>query len=88
MTKKTPVPADAADAPADEPTFEESLRRLEQIVAEMERDDLPLETAFQRFEEGTRLARLCQGKLTHVEKRLAELLDSGEERTVRLEPDA
>ncbi len=68
-------------------TFEDSLRRLEAIVKEMERADLPLEAAFARFEEGTRIARLCQAKLQKVEERLTELLDNGETRPASIAVD-
>jgi len=45
-------------------SFEEALKKLEGIVESMESDELPLETLLARFEEGTRLAKICQSKLT------------------------
>jgi len=60
---------------ADSPeTFEESARRLSQIVAELEGGDLPLERSLQLFEEGVRLARAAQGRLDQAERRVEELL--------------
>lgn len=53
-----------------EPTFESALERLEQIVGEMEGDKLPLEELLGRYEEGTRLVKVCQERLTSAEKRI------------------
>ena len=55
-------------------TFEESARRLSQIVAELEGGDLPLERSLQLFEEGVRLARTAQERLEQAERRVEELL--------------
>ncbi len=53
--------------------FEEALKKLESIVESMEADDLPLETLLQRFEEGTKLAQVCQAKLTDAELKIQRL---------------
>lgn len=44
------------------PTFEENMQRLEQIVRAMERGDVPLEESLKLFQEGTKLVRKC-GKI-------------------------
>lgn len=43
-------------------TFEENMKRLEQIVRAMERGDVPLEESLKLFQEGTQLVQSC-GKL-------------------------
>lgn len=53
-----------------EQTFESAITRLEEIVEEMESDKLPLEQLLVRYEEGTRLAKVCQEKLDSAEKRI------------------
>ncbi len=53
-----------------EPTFESALERLEQIVEEMEGDRLPLEELLGRYEEGTKLVKVCQQRLSAAEKRI------------------
>ena len=53
--------------------FEEALVKLESIVEAMEAGDMPLETLLARFEEGTRLAHLCQAKLADAELRGQQL---------------
>ncbi len=60
-------------AKATEPTFEEALGKLESIVEAMEGGDLPLEQLLSRFEEGTQLAKLCQGKLAAADLRIQQL---------------
>ena len=44
------------------PTIEENMQRLEQIVRAMERGDVPLEESLKLFQEGTELVRNC-GKI-------------------------
>ena len=44
------------------PTFEENMQRLEQIVRARERGDVPLEESLKLFQEGTELVRKC-GKI-------------------------
>jgi exodeoxyribonuclease VII small subunit len=53
--------------------FEEALKKLETIVESMEAEDLPLETLLARFEEGTRLAKVCQTKLSEAEVKIQQL---------------
>lgn len=53
--------------------FEEALKQLETIVESMEAEDLPLETLLARFEEGTKLAKVCQLKLSEAELRIKQL---------------
>ena len=54
-------------------SFEEALKKLEEIVESMESDELPLETLLARFEEGARLAKICQSKLTEAELKIQQL---------------
>jgi exodeoxyribonuclease VII small subunit len=61
-------------APAEGMSFEDSTRRLAQIVTELEAGDLPLEHALALFEEGIRLSRSAQERLDRAERRVEELL--------------
>jgi len=58
----------------DEMTFEAALKRLEDLVAELESGRLSLEDSLSRFEEGMRLSKLCQQKLKGVELRIEKLV--------------
>lgn len=53
--------------------FEDALHRLENIVEAMESQDLPLETLLAKYEEGARLAQLCQERLNDAELKIQEL---------------
>jgi exodeoxyribonuclease VII small subunit len=59
--------------PAKNPPFEEALQKLEAVVEAMETGDLPLETLIARYEEGTRLAKVCQEKLAEAELKIQQL---------------
>jgi exodeoxyribonuclease VII small subunit len=53
--------------------FEEALKKLEGIVEAMESDELPLETLLARYEEGSRLAKICREKLSEAELKIQQL---------------
>lgn len=57
--------------------FEESLRRLEEIVERLERGDVPLEESLAMYEEGVRLSRACFDQLQDAELRLKTLAREG-----------
>ena len=63
----------AAGPPEAEMPFEEAVKKLENIVEAMESGDLPLETLLQRFEDGTRLVKLCQSRLEQAELQIQKL---------------
>jgi len=65
--------ARAGDAPRNHPPFEEALKQLEAIVEAMESGDLPLETLLAKYEEGTKLAQICQAKLAEAELKIQKL---------------
>ena len=54
-------------------TYSDALRRLEAIVAELERGGMDLETTLERFEEGSKLLERCQTELKEAEGRLENL---------------
>lgn len=69
-------PAAAATAAGPEISFEEALRRLEEVVAELERGEQPLERALALFEEGTRLSRLLTAKLEEAQARIDRVVEA------------
>jgi exodeoxyribonuclease VII small subunit len=66
-----------------EPTFEKNLESLEGIVGALEEGGLTLEQSLKQFEEGVRLAGLCEKTLTAAEKKIEKLTKtaSGEFKT-------
>lgn len=55
-------------------SFEQSLKKLEAIVAQMERGDVPLEDSVKLFEEGTMLAEQCKQQLAEAEGKVEILI--------------
>ena len=49
------------------------MRRLESIVDAMESDELALEDLLSRYEEGMKLARVCQNKIADAEVKIQQL---------------
>jgi exodeoxyribonuclease VII small subunit len=65
--------ARANDAAKGNLPFEEALKKLEGIVGAMESDDLPLEMLLSKYEEGTKLVKICQEKLAEAELKIQQL---------------
>jgi exodeoxyribonuclease VII small subunit len=53
--------------------FEEALKKLEAIVEAMESGDLPLEALLVKYEEGTKLAQICQARLAEADLKIQQL---------------
>ena len=60
--------------------FEEALARLETIVGQLEKGDLPLEDSLKIFEEGVRLSKNCLKMLEEAERKVEILLKDKEGR--------
>lgn len=54
--------------------FEKKLGRLEEIVQKMEKGELPLEESLKLFEEGVKLSRECQTRLSEAENKVKVLM--------------
>ena len=57
-----------------EATFEDNLRRLEEVVSKLEQGDLPLDDAIKLYQEGMRLSKLCSERLGAVESEIKKLV--------------
>ena len=55
-------------------TFEDKMRRLEEIVRAMEQGDVPLENAMKLFQEGTSLIRDCGKLLDNAELEVKKVI--------------
>ena len=56
--------------------IETSLKKLEQIVSDLENGDLPLEESIKTFEEGVKLTKHCQNLLSKAELKIQKLVES------------
>lgn len=55
-------------------TFENSLSSLEKVVRRLEEGDMSLEESLKLFEQGVKLSRECQERLSQAERRIEVLL--------------
>ena len=61
-------------APVEDLKFGESLKELEDIVAQLESGQLELEDSIKRYEQGVGLIRALQAKLAEAERKVTALL--------------
>jgi len=54
--------------------FEEGLEKLELVVKELERGDLPLEDALEKFSVGVMLSKICLTKLNAADRQIDKIL--------------
>lgn len=66
-------------------TFEESLKKLEVIVDQLEKGDLPLEDSLKLFEEGVGLSAICKQELDAAEGKV-QLLIKQRDGSTKTEP--
>jgi exodeoxyribonuclease VII small subunit len=66
--------------------FEERLERLESLVEQIRKPDVPLDDALGFFEEGVKLARTLEKDLEKVEARI-EILMNAPEDTASVKPE-
>lgn len=65
--------------------FEQSLARLDEIVRQMERGDVPLEASLKLFEEGTGLVAFCEKLLDEAELKVVRLTKGADGEPVETE---
>ncbi len=58
--------------------FEEALKKLEKIVAELESGKLSLDDSLKKYEEGVKLSRFCHKTLQAAQKKIQILTKKGE----------
>jgi exodeoxyribonuclease VII small subunit len=65
--------------------FEDSLKRLEEIVETLDKGESPLEDSLKLFEEGMKIAASCSKKLEEMQKKI-EKLKKTEDGVIEKEP--
>ena len=61
-------------AKKEEQTFEESLKKLEDIVKDLENGNVFLDDAIVKFTEAMQLSKFCNDKLTSAEENVNKIL--------------
>jgi len=69
MDSTTP-PAASPDAGDTELPFEQAIGRIEDLVARMEAERLPLDDLIAAYDEGTRLLEVCRQRLDDAQRRV------------------
>lgn len=57
-------------------SYEEAIKRLEEIVTLLERGEIPLDQSLGLFKEGMALASFCSGKLQAMKEEMVKLVDA------------
>lgn len=55
--------------------YEEEVKRLEQIVQQMERGDLDIDQLIEQLKEAQRIIKSCKAKLTKTDAEIKQLLE-------------
>lgn len=58
---------------AKEMTYESAVKRLEEIVGILEKNEVSLDESMKLFEEGTKLTAYCSKKLQEAEQKITVL---------------
>ena len=66
-------------------TFEQAMKRLEELVSQLEKGEAPLEESLSMFEEGTKLMKQCSALLDKAERKIT-ILTEGKEGTLTEQP--
>ena len=70
--------------PEKQENFEKDLKQLEDVVAQLELGDLPLDEAVKLFQKGMCLSQVCSERLTAAEQEIKKLVAEGNK--FKLEP--
>ena len=55
-------------------SFEDNMKKLEEIAVELEKGDLDLDTSVSKFEQGMKLSKECSEMLEKAEKKITMLI--------------
>jgi len=67
------TPELAAETSSTELSFEDALKRLEEIVRTLERGEAPLDQSIELYQEGDKLKRLCEARLKAAQARIEQI---------------
>ncbi len=60
----------------NETTLEEDFETLENLIKELSKDDVNIEEAFAKYEQGLKLLKNCNEKIDTIEKKVQVLTES------------
>ena len=57
-------------------SFEDNMKKLEEIATELEKGDLDLDTSVSKFEQGMKISKKCNDILENAEKKITILINN------------
>lgn len=69
----------------DNMTYEKAIKRLEEIVSQLENNDVPLEQSIALFQEGVTLSQYCDKKLKNIQEKVAQIYENGQLSEIKTE---
>ncbi len=76
------------ETPTEDLSFEEALKELEKIVAQLESGDTPLQQAIELYERGNTLRQRCADRLDAAQARIEAIRLDGEGKPAGVRPFA
>jgi exodeoxyribonuclease VII small subunit len=70
----------------DQLSFEDALKRLEEIVRTLEKGDAPLDQSIELYQEGDRLRRHCEARLKDAQARIEQIAFGADGKPIGLKP--
>jgi len=67
------TPKPAPEIGSSELSFEDALKRLEEIVRTLERGEAPLDKSIELYQEGDKLKRHCEARLKAAQARIEQI---------------
>ena len=76
----------AAEIDVSQLSFEDALKRLEEIVRTLEKGEAPLAQSIELYQEGDRLKRHCEARLKEAQARIEQVAFSTDGKPAGLKP--
>ena len=80
------TPESAPEISSSELSFEDALKRLEEIVRTLERGEAPLDKSVELYQEGDKLKRHCEARLKAAQARIEQIAFGSDGKPAGLKP--
>jgi exodeoxyribonuclease VII small subunit len=78
--------ATAETSNVEQLSFEDALRRLEEIVRTLEKGEAPLDQSIDLYQEGDRLRRHCEARIKDAQARIEQIAFGSDGKPAELKP--
>ena len=79
-------PPPSTDSNSNDLSFEDALKRLEEIVRTLEKGEAPLDQSIELYQEGDRLKRHCEARLKAAQARIEQIAFGSDGKPAGLKP--